>query len=89
MIYCANEAYKRLLSLQRIAFSRRYRTDIQSDGVGSFIIKGEHIIANEFPPKLTLASYLFIEKNSTAAAMKSGMNTQVMSENNGPVNSPY
>lgn len=43
MIYCANEAYKRLISLQELAFKQTYRADIQSDGVGSFILKGELI----------------------------------------------
>lgn len=41
MIYCANEAYKRLISLQQLAFQHTYRADIQSDGVGTFILKGE------------------------------------------------
>lgn len=40
MIYCANEAYKRLTSLQQLAFNNIYRADIQSDGVGTFILKG-------------------------------------------------
>lgn len=43
LIYCRNEAYKRLVALQQITYNFMYRTDLQSDGVGNFVINGKSL----------------------------------------------